>query len=143
MAKKVTVSERRRRQRQPVKNGALAVTDRNAGQILFGQIVDVSLDGLCFNYIESVHQREEGHADRQDRENETLDIVLSSHNFTLTDLPVLTVSDHETVPPQPYGPAGRWRCRCVQFGKMTQDQVANLKQFIQINGESRCAPTDL
>jgi hypothetical protein len=149
MAKRLKANEQRAGKWQPVKKYALAVINvRSAGQIIFGRIVDLSLDGLCFNYldglsfnyIENVPHQDGARPDRPCSENETLDIVCSSHDFVLTDLSVLPVFDHETVPPPVGWPVGRWRRRCVKFGNLTQDQSANLKRFIQINGENRCVP---
>lgn len=133
MGKRRTGIERRSRKRQPVKNSALAVNADMAGRILFGQIVDLSLDGLCFNYIENVPCRGLPQTDGLSWGNETLDIVCSSCDFILTDLPVRPVCDRETAPPGSHWPASRWRCKCFEFGELTTDQHLNLKEFIQIN----------
>lgn len=136
MAKRKTAIDCQRRQGLPVKDGALAFNDRDRGRILFGQIVDVSLEGLCFQYRDSADDPGLARTARQPGGNETLDIVFGAHDFTLTDLPVIPVSDYETAPLHPYWPVSRGRCRCVKFGKLSRDQLMNLKRFIQLSGEN-------
>lgn len=121
----------------PVKKGALAFNDRDRGQILFGPIVDVSLEGLCFQYRECADDPGQARKAREPGGSETLDIVFGAHDFTLTDLPVMPVSDYETASPHPAWPAGRGRCRCVKFGRLSRDQLTSLRRFIQLSGENR------
>ena len=85
-----------------------------------GQIMDISLRGLSFNYF--VGKEKLGDIAR-------LDIGLSNGGFYLGSIPVKTVSDIELAK-SPSIPIAIRR-RGVQFKKLTDEQSSQLQDFLR------------
>ena len=118
--------ERRKHKRYQVPAGSfVALGPHNT---ILGQIIDISMGGLAFRYMDSKKPTDGSH----------IDIFLIERDFCLGKVPIKSVSDYEIdntvvckivdgVPPS---------CRAmkrssVQFGDLTHNQVSRLEHFIQ------------
>lgn len=89
--------------------------------IQVGRLRDVSMGGLGFRYIGNGEQLKGTHH---------VDIFMGEENFYLSRVPVKTVSDIEVVAKTPSAVTTMKRC-CVKFKKLTNEQRAKLKEFIE------------
>ena len=113
--------ERRKHKRFQVEDGALAVLKPPwPHSIRLGQIIDISMGGLAFRCIAG--------EDRFNGSSE-LSVIFANHAFYLHKLPIKTISDLETAR-MPFGSMTPRR-RSVQFGKLRDEQVSQLRYFIQ------------
>ncbi len=110
--------ERRRYKRFRVPKNAFVLLRPNGTEV--GKIIDISPEGLAFDYAGSEQLPEE---------LSELDILITDNGFRLNKLPYRTVSSIETYE-SPFGSMSKRRCG-VQFGGLTQRQISQLKQFIQ------------
>ena len=124
------VLERRCRERYPVKKGALAFKDMDN----HGQILNVSLTGLRFQYPEYCPGRRASKDNQIQKSNGTLDIVFASQDFTLVDLPVRVIVDQRAPSDSLGRPMLGVRCCSVQFGKLSREQAEGLSMFLKLNG---------
>lgn len=95
---------------------------------IMGQIIDISMGGIAFRYMDSKKPTDESH----------LNIFLTEGDVCLDRVPIKAVSDYEipntvlckTVDQIP--PSCRTMRRCgVQFGDLTQHQRSQLQQCIR------------
>jgi len=95
---------------------------------ILGQIIDISMGGIAFRYMDSKKPTDESH----------LHIFLTEGDMSLGQVPIKAVSDHEipntvlykTVDEIP--PSYRTMRRCgVQFGDLTRHQASQLQHYIQ------------
>jgi c-di-GMP-binding flagellar brake protein YcgR len=114
-------AERRNHTRFKAKAGAYTVF--SARSIIPGRINDISLGGLCFSYVEG----EEWY-----HESSELDILFGDDDFYLDKIPFETVSDTIIENESPYSQIIMRRCG-VKFGKMSSEQLEQLKHFITQN----------
>lgn len=130
MKERSNLHDRRIAQRFPVKTGALAFNAK-----ICGQIIDISLEGLSFHYIEQNRETPQRVIDSGKPRSgaKTLDIIFGDYNFTLNDMPIKIISDYEVNAPHPYRSTATKRRRCVQFEKLNPEQRFWLKRFILIN----------
>ena len=112
-------TERRKYQRYKVAYGAYAVARPEGGKI--GQIKDISMGGLAFNYL--------ANEVRSQHCNE-LDIVIRQSNMRIKDLPVKTISDFELAQKNVFSVV-KLRQLGVQFGDLTQIQTSQLEHFLK------------
>jgi len=109
--------ERRRFKRYRVKSGAYTVNSSRPGLI-----VDISVGGMSFNYI-----------DRKEWPEETfrLDIVFGpEEEFRLNDIPYRIVSDR--VADKGFHDSGLVvKRRGIEFGELTSEQRIRLEYFIR------------
>ena len=120
-------TERRRRERISAEKGAIAF---NGGAQ--GQIIDASLEGLCFQYFAKIDKTAVRKA-QEGMGKGTLDIIFGAFDFTLVGLPVETVADFQ-VPARDTGKSRQIvRRRSFTFGKLTPVQLFNLKRFLLLN----------
>jgi hypothetical protein len=127
MAESVNSSDRRRSERVAANRGALAFNGR-----LYGQIVDASLEGLCFQYIS--HRK--GGAERNVRKCKatgSLDVVFGEQDFTLVGLPVKSIADYQVSSGQEDEPPVHIRRRVVTFEKLSPQELFLLKRFLLLN----------
>ena len=87
---------------------------------IMGNIVDVSLDGLCFRYIASP---------KASNRSSHIDILLTDGSFRLHKIAVQTISDFEIDGKTSMGVETR-QCG-MQFGELTDNQKSDLRYFIQ------------
>jgi c-di-GMP-binding flagellar brake protein YcgR len=95
---------------------------------ILGQIMDISMGGIAFRYMDSKKPTDESR----------LDMFLTEGDMCLGQVPIKAVSDYEipntvlckTVDEIP--PSCRTMRRCgVQFGDLTQHQRSQLQHYIQ------------
>lgn len=127
MAELENREDRRRSLRVAAGKGALAFNGRQ-----YGQIVDASLEGLCFQYL----SRRKGGTDRNARKckaSNSLDIVFGAHDFTLVDLSVKPVADYQISSPQDQKTGVNIRRRVLTFEDPTPQQLFLLKRFLLLS----------
>lgn len=121
-------TEHRKHTRYQVPEGSFVTLGPSSS--VLGQILDISMGGLAFRYINS----------RSDapKQESYVDIYLTEGDLCLAAVPVKAVSDFaapDTVTckadgPLPVSCRGMRRCG-VQFGEMTQGQMSQLAHCIQ------------
>jgi hypothetical protein len=110
--------ERRQLKRFQAPKGLFAAL--RPGYTKMGSVVDMSMSGLAFRYV-----------DREEPPKGThMDIFMIGDVFHLGKVSVKTVSDIEVVHGRPYCSFTIRRCG-VMFGELTDVQKAQLEQFIQ------------
>jgi hypothetical protein len=116
-SKKDTPKDRRSHSRHPVKSVTIATPNRT------GEIIDISMGGLAFSYIE-----------REDWDGESFDhgVLLGERDLRIEDIPLKVISDCAINS----GISVIRRCG-VQFGKLTAKQMSQLEYFIWANTEPR------
>ena len=118
--------EQRKHTRYEVPTGSFVAIGPN--NTILGQIIDISMGGVAFRYVDS----------RKPTDGSHLDIFLTERDFCLGKVPIKTVSDYEitnTVACKIIDGIPRC-CRImkrssVQFGELTRHQRSQLEWFIQ------------
>jgi hypothetical protein len=100
-----------------------------------GQIMNLSLKGLCFNYIVN---------DENIPEGSEVDILLAEDNFFLGALPCRIVREKTEANELPFTPIVM-RQRAVAFEGLNPDQIRTLQRFLKTHGRTETvnADTDL
>jgi hypothetical protein len=104
--------------------GAYAAISPNSNKI--GQIIDISMGGLCFKYINTENKSEEP----VNRNQES--IFLSSMGYYVGDLPFQTVADYE-ITDAPSFSSMEVRKRHVKFTDLTFKQLFDLDYYLKNN----------
>ncbi len=112
-------TERRKYQRYKVAYGAYAVAGPETAKL--GQIKDISMGGLAFNYL-----AEEARSQYCDE----LDIIIRQYSTCIKCLPVQTVSDFELAKKNIFSTV-KLRQLGVQFGELTPDQTSQLELLLK------------
>lgn len=116
--------ERRKNKRYKAVEGAYAAISPNSHKL--GQIIDISMGGLSFKYIDtSVEDKESGTLPEET-------IFLSSMGYYVGDLPFKTVSDYE-VTNAPSFSSMKVRKRHVQFTDLSFKQLFDLDYYLRNN----------
>ena len=110
--------EHRKHKRFQVPQGAFVGFGPHANKV--GQIVDVSMGGLCYRYVGCGESSDGSH----------LDIFVTDNDFYLGAVPFKTVCDLQVADRAPASPMTMRRCG-VQFGKLTHKQSAHMEYLIQ------------
>lgn len=118
MAAKKDVAEQRQYKRFQAKNGAFALSKASVNTL--GQIADISLGGLAFEYM-SWGETTNGFSE--------VDILLAERFFYLQGLPCKVISDHEITLRNPFSSI-RMRRLSVEFMALSPKQRSELKHFI-------------
>jgi hypothetical protein len=125
MTDRAEIVEQRRYKRYEVPTGSfVALGPQNS---ILGQIMDISMGGLAFRYMDSKKPIDESY----------LDIFLTERDFCLGKVPVKAVSNYEidnTVTCKLVEGVYRYtamRRSSVQFGELTHHQMSQLEHFIQ------------
>lgn len=116
--------ERRRNKRFQAVEGAYAAISPNS-QIL-GQIIDISMGGICFKYIDSSDEDKDEHPQREES------IFLSSMGYYVGDLPFRTVSDYQVVNAPSFS-SMKVRKKHVQFIDLSFKQLFDLDHYLKNN----------
>lgn len=116
--------ERRKNKRYKAIEGAYAAISPNSHKL--GQIIDISMGGLAFKYIDTGN----GEADFDEAANES--IFLSSMGYYVGDLPFTTVSDYE-VTNTPSFSSMKVRKRHIQFRELSFKQLFDLDYYLRNN----------
>lgn len=110
--------ERRRHKRFSTQEGSFAIVKNHFSKP--GQIIDVSMHGLAFKYIDN---------GKNSKGILKLDILLSGHGIYSKNIPFKTVSDFEIKSEIPFTSIKMRRC-CVKFGKLDCLHASQLEDFI-------------
>lgn len=117
--------ERRKNKRYKAVEGAYAAISPNSHKL--GQIIDISMGGLSFKYIDTSN---DDTSDNSRLPEET--IFLSSMGYYVGDLPFKTVSDYE-VTNAPSFSSMKVRKRHVQFTDLSFKQLFDLDYYLRNN----------
>ena len=118
MPNKIRRVERRKHKRLRVPRNAYVLLRPHDAEV--GRIIDISPDGLAFDYAGS---------EEVSNELSELDILITDNGFRLNKVPCKTVSSVQ-IYESPSGSIRKKRCG-VQFGGLTQSQRSQLTHFIQ------------
>ncbi len=129
MAGRKRTTERRKNDRYKAAKGAYAAISPHSDKL--GQITDISMGGLAFNYIET---RSSTSPRSSSPQKETL--FLSSMGFYVGDLPFKTISDYE-VTDAPDLRDMKVRRRHVQFTDLSFKQLFDLDYYLRNNTSVR------
>ena len=121
--------ERRKSKRYDAVDGAYAAISPKSHKL--GQIIDISMGGLSFKYIDTNNgDTKNDNIDNQNHSEES--IFLSSMGFYVGDLPFKTISDEE-VTSAPSFSAMKVRERKVQFTDLSFKQLFDLDYYLRNN----------
>lgn len=130
VGRKRTIERRKNRRYKAVK-GAYAAISPNSNKI--GQIIDISMGGLCFKYINTENKSEEP----VNRNEES--IFLSSMGYYVGDLPFQTIADYEIMD-RPSFSSMKVRKRHVKFTDLTFKQLFDLDYYLKNNVSEQIKP---
>ncbi len=116
--------ERRRNKRYKAVEGAYAAISPNSHKL--GQIIDISMGGVCFKYINTASA-----PDPPDQASQEA-IFLSSMGYYVGDLPFKTISDYE-VTNAPSFSSMKVRKRHLKFTDLTFKQLFDLDYYLRNN----------
>ncbi|MGD9824221.1 PilZ domain-containing protein [Desulfobacter sp.] len=125
------IIERRRNKRYKAVEGAYAAISPNSKRL--GQIIDISMGGLCFKYIDTANKPEEP----ENRNEES--IFLSSIGYYVGDLSFQTIADYE-ITDTPSCIAMKVRKRHVKFTDLTLKQLFDLHYYLKNNASEQVKP---
>jgi len=123
-------NRRRRSPRYAVKQGAIAMLDESqstpvggrSNPLTIGPVEDVSMDGMSVQYI----NRNGKKIDKQFKINIKVDYV----DVAIVSIPVTQVADIEV---ERIPNSHCVRKLCLQFGELTEQQEAQVKDFIKLH----------
>jgi len=116
--------ERRKSKRYKAVEGAYAAISPKSHKL--GQIIDISMGGLAFKYIDTNNK------DTKNQRHIQESIFLSSMGFYVGDLPFKTISDKE-VTNTPSFSSMKVRQRQVQFTDLSFKQLFDLDYYLKNN----------
>ncbi|WP_300458527.1 PilZ domain-containing protein [Desulfobacula sp.] len=116
--------ERRKNKRYKAVEGAYAAISPNSHKL--GQIIDISMGGLAFKYIDTGN----GDADNETQQEES--IFLSSMGYYVGDLPFKTIADYELTNAPSFS-SMKVRKRHVQFKDLSFKQLFDLDYYLRNN----------
>ena len=112
------LADRRRKTRYTVKEGAYAALINHSNRL--GQIKDISLVGLSFQYIDNQEMFQP---------DSVLKIILSGSGLFMEDLPYKPVSDYEIDNDYTFSSL-KMRQMHIAFGDLSSQQLSQLDDFI-------------
>ncbi len=116
--------ERRKQKRYKAVEGAYAAISPNSHKL--GQIIDISMGGLSFKYIDTTNTETESSKLPEDA------VFLSSMGYYVGDLPFKTISDYE-ITNAPSFSSMKVRKRHVQFTDLSFKQLFDLDYYLRNN----------
>ena len=116
--------ERRKNRRYKAVEGAYAAVSPNSHKL--GQIIDLSMGGLAFKYIDTSSE------DLKDETNPEETIFLSSMGYYVGDLPFKTIADYE-ITNAPSFSSMKVRKRHLQFTDLSFKQLFDLDYYLKNN----------
>ena len=126
--------ERRKSKRYKAADGAYAAISPKSHKL--GQIIDISMGGLAFKYIDTnnsdTNNSDTNKEDKKNHGKSEESIFLSSMGFYVGDLPFKTISDEE-VTNAPSFSAMKVRERKVQFTDLSFKQLFDLDYYLRNN----------
>lgn len=123
--------ERRRNKRYRAVEGAYAAISPNSNKL--GQIIDISMGGLCFKYIDTENETEEP------RKRNEESIFLSSMGYYVGDLPFQTIADYKMTDTPSFS-SMKVRKRHVKFTNLTFKQLFDLDYYLKNNVSEQVKP---
>jgi len=115
--------ERRRNKRYKAVEGAYAAISPNSSKL--GQIIDISIGGLAFKYIDTSNDEEEKLTSEET-------VFLSSMGYYVGDLPFKTIADYE-ITNAPSFSSMKVRKRHIQFSDLSFKQLFDLDYYLKNN----------
>ena len=112
---------RRRQKRYPVCNDVFVVLDPAEHSSKLGAMIDISMGGLSFQYIDIVDSK---------TTFSELDVFVSGHGIIIRQLPFIIVSSVASQKPIPLYSAITRRLG-VRFGSLPDVKNVNISSFIQ------------
>ena len=116
--------ERRKNKRYKAVEGAYAAISPNSHKL--GQIIDLSVGGLAFKYIDTSNEETE------EKQTSEETIFLSSMGYYVGDLPFKTIADYE-ITNAPSFSSMKVRKRHVQFTDLNFKQLFDLDYYLKNN----------
>ena len=116
--------ERRKHKRYKAVEGAYAAISPNSHKL--GQVIDISMGGLSFKYIDTTSD------DVEFEQSPEESIFLSSMGYYVGDLPFKTISDYE-ITNAPSFSSMKIRKRHVQFTDLSFKQLFDLDYYLRNN----------
>jgi len=116
--------ERRKNKRYKAIEGAYAAISPNSQKL--GQIIDISMGGICFKYIDTRNDDQNSGTQREDS------IFLSSMGYYVGNLPFKTVADYEIINAPSFS-SMRVRKRHIQFNELNFKQLFDLDCYLRNN----------
>jgi len=116
--------ERRKNKRYKAVEGAYAAISPNSSKL--GQIIDISMGGLAFKYIDTSSD------DAQSEQLPEKTIFLSSMGYYVGDLPFTTITDY-AMTDAPSFSAMKVRKRHVKFNDLSFKQLFDLDYYLRNN----------
>ncbi len=116
--------ERRKHKRFKAVEGAYAAISPNSHKL--GQIIDISMGGLSFKYIDTKSET------RTEQGQEEKAVFLSSMGYYVGDLPFRIISDYE-VTNVPSFSSMKVRKRHIQFTDLSFKQLFDLDYYLKNN----------
>ncbi len=116
--------ERRKHKRYKAVEGAYAAISPNSHKL--GQVIDISMGGLSFKYIDTTSD------DIEFEQSPEESIFLSSMGYYVGDLPFKTISDYE-ITNAPSFSSMKIRKRHVQFTDLSFKQLFDLDYYLRNN----------
>lgn len=121
MATTKKIVERRKNKRYKAKEGAYAAISPHSRRL--GQIIDISMGGLSFKYIDNNDEKSE---------NPERSIFLSSLGYYVGELPFQTIEDYE-ITNYPSFSSMKLRKRRVKFTDLSFKQLFDLDFYLRNN----------
>jgi hypothetical protein len=122
--------EKRRYNRLQAKDGVYAIIKYKP--TIFGQIINISKDGLAVRYSSNGEQLSE---------SSELDIFIIDSNFYVEKIQAKIIYDFEVADKFPFS-SQKNRQRCFQFGEMKSSQLFQLDYLLQNYTNERCSNKD-
>ena len=124
-------TERRKHKRYKAKEGAFAAINPNNCHRI-GQIADISMGGLAFNYVEeNYYDTGEKQKYLNEKESENL-LLLSSFGYYVKDIPFKTVEDIEVDENISFSSI-KLRKQRIKFNGLTSKQTFDLNSYLKHN----------
>ena len=124
MAGRKRTIERRKNKRYNAVEGAYAAISPKSRKL--GQVINISMGGVCFKYIDNNYDDQDAGIQREDS------IFLSSMGYYVGDLPFKTVCDYE-VTNVPSFSSMKVRKRHAQFTDLNFKQLFDLDFYLRNN----------
>ena len=132
VVRKKTVEPRKTRRYKAVEGAYAAIISSDSYKL--GQIIYISMGGLCFKYIDTNH-RSPGIRPQQEES-----VFLSSMEYYVGPLPFKTISDYE-VSNEPSFYSLKIRKRHIQFTDLNLKQLFDLDVFLRNNVSEKVEET--
>ena len=110
--------ERRHDKRYAIVNGIVALP--RITTVAIGPIINISKGGVAIRYTSS---------EEQDGSSDTIDILLTDHNFYITGIPVYTRADFQLENKVPFSYICERYC-CMQFHDLAEHQRKQLDELL-------------